>query len=442
MKRLVLKTRRTYARGAGRRIAFAGFPVIHAREQSGAIGVTQSPHLWVAPASSQGLRRILPTSLPQELAERPGTSLAFEFLDQPFSLDLDVEESPPLVRSQSRTLFRIDGDRAKCETMIELQWVRGRLFELELSLGPGLEAVSVGPPEVVEAWNPTGSTSARRTAAAAGTPRGLTVRLAPTVRDQSKVTLRLDGHQRIRGEGPVRLGLFAPDGTTAVSSSVSIAGDRGLSVELDEDAARMDRAADAAFRVQELPPDRSVPSSGGAPGGPALVVEAGGSPRTLPIRITRHARSIRQETLLSAEVSRQAVELVQKTTFAVRHGTLAALEVRVPSLFGDRWELLEREVVDREDFPREPDGSRRSRLYFDRPVLDRTTLVFRCRLPISPGLDASGPRELALPWITFPEAVAAPARVELSTAPGVVLRGGDETWTAPRRRAGEIGRGG
>ena len=189
--------------------------------------------------------------------------------------------------------------------------------------------------------------------------------------------------------------------------------------------------ADAAFRVQELPPDRSVPSSGGAPGGPALVVEAGGSPRTLPIRITRHARSIRQETLLSAEVSRQAVELVQKTTFAVRHGTLAALEVRVPSAFGDRWELLDREVVDREDLPREPDGSRRSRLYFDRPVLDRTTLVFRCRLPISPGLDASGPRELALPWITFPEAVAAPARVELSTAPGVVLRGGDETWTAP-----------
>ncbi len=429
MKRLVLKTRRSYARGAGHRIAFGGFPVIHARQQFGAIGVTQSTNLWVAPASSQALRRILPTFLPQELRERPGTSLAFEFLDQPFSLNLDVETSPPLVRSQSRTLFHIEGDRVRSETTIELQWVRGRLFEVVLGLGPGLEVVSVGPPAVVEAWNPTGK-PARRSSGGGDDPRGLTIRLAPTVRDLSKVTLRLDGYQRLPREGPVRLGLFAPDETTAVASSFAIAGDRGLSVELDEDASRSDRAGDAAFRVQELPPDRSVPSSAGAPGGPAMVVEVVGSPRTLPIRITRHARSIRQETVLSAEVSRQSIELLQKTTFAVRHGTLAAMEIRVPSAIDDRWELLDREVVDREDLPRDSDGSRRYRLYFDRPVLDRTTLAFRWRLPIRPPLDASGARELALPWITFPEAVAGPARLVLSTTPGTVLRGGDDTWTA------------
>ena len=114
-------TRRPSSREAGRRIAFNGFPIVHARQQTGAIGITQSADLWVAP-SSQGLRRIVPTFLPKELAERPGTSLAFEFLDQPFALRLDVEASPPLVRSRSRTTFRLDGDRTRSEATIEFQW--------------------------------------------------------------------------------------------------------------------------------------------------------------------------------------------------------------------------------------------------------------------------------------------------------------------------------
>lgn len=430
VKRLVLRTRRSYGRGASRRVAFAGFPILHAREQSGAIGVTQSANLWVAPASSQGLRRIPPTSLPQELRERPATSLAFEFLDQAFNLDLEVEDSPPLVRSQVRTLFHLEADRARSETTIELQWVRGRLFEVELGLGPGLEVVSVGPPDVVEAWNPTGAPSHRGAKAPAAEPRGLTIRLAPTVRDQSKVTIRLGGLQPLPRDGRVRLGLIAPDETAAVASSFTIVGDRGVSVELDDDTSRSDRpGGEAAFRVQEVVVDRALPPSGGAAGGPALVVEAVGSPRMLPIRIIRHARSIGQETTISAEVSRRRVDVLQKTRFSVRHGTLATLEVRVPKDIDDGWELLDREVIDREDLPREADGSRRYRLYFDRPVLDRTTLAFRFRMPISPALDAEKPRELALPWIDFPEAVAGSARVEMATAPGVVLRGGDPQWS-------------
>ncbi len=430
VKRLVLRTRRAYSKGAARRIAFGGFPIMHTGEQSGAIGVIQGPNLWVAPVSSQGLRRIPPTSLPQELRERPQTSLAFEFLDHPFGLALDVEDSPPLVRSQSRTLFHLEADRARSETTIELQWVRGRLFEVALGLGPGLEVTSVGPPDVVEAWNPMGPPARRGAKAPAGEARGLTIRLAPTARDQNKVTIRLDGFQRLPHDGRVKLGLFAPDETTAVTSSFTIAGDRGVSVELDDEASRSDRPGGAAvFRVLEVVSDRASPPSGGAAGGPALVVDAVGSPRTLPIRITRHARSIGQETTVSAEISRRWVDVLQKTTFTVRHGTLATLEVRVPRDIADGWELLDREVVDREDLPPEADGSRRYRLYFDRPVLDRTTLAFRYRRPISPALATTRPRELTLPWIDFPGAGSAPARVEMATAPGVVFRGGDPAWS-------------
>jgi hypothetical protein len=440
-RRLVLQTRRSFARGAERRITFKGFPIIHARQQFGGIGVTQSSNLWVAPVSLQGLRRIVPTFLPKELAERPGTSLAFEFLDQPFSLGLDVEASPPLVRSRSRTSFRLDEDRARSEATIELQWVRGRPFEVELGLGPGLDVVSVGPPSVVEAWNPTGGASNGGPAGAGVEPRGLTIRLSPAVRDQSQVTLQLEGFQRLPREGPVKLGLFAPDETTALSAAFSIAADRGLAVELDEEAARSGRAVGFALSVPDVAPIRSISPSGVEAGGPALSVEANGSPRTLPIRLARHARSLRQETIVSAEVSRRSIDLLQKTTFTVQHGTLAALVIRVPTAIVGLWKLRGREVVGQDDLGRGPDGSRRYRLLLDRPVLDRATLEFHWQLPINPALDASTGREVEIPWITFPEAEDGPRRVELTPKLGVVLRAGDPSWT--RATAGvPVGSGG
>ena len=110
-RRLVMKTRRSYSKAAAHRIAFGGFPLLHAREQSGAIGVTQSPNLWISPAVSRGLRRIETGGLPADLRERPSTRLAFEFVEQPFLLQLDVEASPPLVRTRSQTVFRIDATR-------------------------------------------------------------------------------------------------------------------------------------------------------------------------------------------------------------------------------------------------------------------------------------------------------------------------------------------
>ena len=49
--------------------------------------------------------------------------------------------------------------------------------------------------------------------------RTLKIRLTPLARDQEKVTLRLEGQQRIPRDGPVQLGLFAPAATTSVDAS-------------------------------------------------------------------------------------------------------------------------------------------------------------------------------------------------------------------------------
>src|SRR5262249_9537223 len=151
---------------------------------------------------------------------------------------------------------------------VELQWIRGRPFEVELALGPGLEVTSVGPPSVVEAWNPTGATPAAGSSGDAAEPRGLAIRLLPTVRDQSQVTLQLEGFQKLPAEGPVKLGLFAPDETPDVSASISVAAGRGLSVELDDEAARTGGpvgfaagGADAAAGPSNTP---SVAEAGGS----------------------------------------------------------------------------------------------------------------------------------------------------------------------------------
>ena len=158
-----------------------------------------------------------------------------------------------------------------------------------------------------------------------------------------------------------------------------------------------------------------------------LLVDDGNS-RYLPIRIARHARTIAQDTVLSAQVSRRWVDLLGRATLAVRHGVVSTLEIRVPASIADRWELLEKELVDREEVGRDPDGARRYRLSFARPVADKATLHFRYRLPLVPGLDAKSVREISIPELSLKDVAPGPTKVELSLAPEIVLKETDKAW--------------
>ena len=159
--------------------------------------ITQGANLWVDAARSQGLRRIPPGELPTELRKRPSTNLAFEFLDQPFLLDLGVAASPPLVRAESKTLFQISADQARSETTIELQWVHGRLFETEFGVAAGLQLVSVGPADIVESSHLTSDIPVPDPGGLYQQARRLKLGLTPLGRGQNKVTIRLAGLQRI-----------------------------------------------------------------------------------------------------------------------------------------------------------------------------------------------------------------------------------------------------
>ena len=428
IKRLVMNTRRSLARGGSRQLAFTGFPLVSAREQSGFIGITQSANLFVEATASRGLRPIDSGKLPENLRTRPSTSLAFEFLDQPFLLNLKVESAPPLVRAESKTLFRIGSDLARSETRIDLDWVRGQLSELEFSVAPGLQVVSVGPPGIVESSHVSDEAAATPAPRTSATPRRLKVRLSGAGRDPARVSLILVGRQAVPSDGAVNLGVFVPVHTVSVSALYAVLADRGLSVDVDDESGRIKRLASmsltnglregwpwAALRRDE--PDSRILD----------LVDETGSP-FLPVRLARHARTITQETTVAAEVGRRSIDLVERVTLAVRFGLLNSLEIRVPAAIGDRWELLDKDIVDREERGRDPDGSTRYRLSFLKPVVDRVTIRLRYRLAVSPALEARTAREIMVPWITATGVPAEPMRVNLSLSPEIVLTELDKNW--------------
>jgi hypothetical protein len=428
VKRLVMKTRRSLVNDGARRISFTGFRVVDAREQTGFIGITQSANLFVKPSKSQGLHPVATDKLPADLRTRPSTSLAFEFLDQPFLLDLLVESSPPLVKADLKTFFRIDGDRARSETTIELDWVRGELSEVELGVAAGLQLISVGPPEIVESSHLSDEILARGSQGPNACARLLRVRLTAHGRDSNRVMLELTGIQRISNDGRVNLGLFTPLPAVSVSGSYALVAERGLALELEDDSGRIRRTRDRFTAANGPKAGWPWTSLRGDQGPTPLLLSDDGNSRFLPIRIARHARTIVQDTVLSAQVSRRWVDLLGRATFTVRHGALSSLEIRVPALIADRWELLEKELVDREELGRDPDGAVRYRLLFARPIAEKATVRFRYRLPLVPGLDAKSMREITIPEISFKNVSPGPTKVEMSLAPEIVLKETDKAW--------------
>ncbi len=428
-KRVVMKTRRSFKNPAVQRASFSGFPVTGAKEQTGFIGVIQSPNLWVEPVLTRGARQIDPRELPTDLRARPSTNLAFEFREQPFQLDFLVEPLPPLVKADSKTSFWIDSERARSETNIDFSWVRGRLFDLELSVPASVQIVSIGPPAVVELSSMSAEEPRAVGAGALEPARRLKIRLTASARNQNKVTVKVQGLEPIPPAGLAKLGLITPLHVTSVAASYELVAESGLVVELDDESGRIRRSNEPAAHVARLAArDGLSPGVFGDGGFNALLLSSDGIVKELPVRITRHSRTVTHDTEISAQASRRSIDVIQQTTLAVHFGVLGSLEIRVPRAIADRWELIDKEIVERRELGRDPDGSRRYRLTFERPVVDKRTLQFRYRLPLVPGLDARQSREIVLPGIMVKEGTAGLTKVGLSLGAEIVLEASDPSW--------------
>ena len=429
-RHLILETRRTFPPNVPKTYAFSGFPLANAAEQSGAIGIMQSANLWINVTTAQGLHRIDPRELPTELRQRPGTGTAYQFLDQPYKLGLSIESSPPLYRSEASTRMVLDAQTAQVDTTVQVHRVRGRLFDLEIAVAPGLQLISVGPVDLVESAIPieaqalaTGGERAQQTA------QVLRIHLTPLARDLRSFALRLRGQQRIGPAEAVKLGLFTARDGVSTTSSVSLFADREVTFEPDGEPARRDVSSAPAFRPQP-PGESSAVSTDPAQGDRSLIAvfKSNQNPSSLSGRLTRHARSIAHDTRISAQLTRRSIDVRQDTELRVRHGAISSLTVRVPLSRSQPWQVQGKETIKREELDQKAGDSRRFRLVFDPPILDSSLLTFRFQVPVDVAPASDEPVQATIPWIRVEEGTSASATIELTTAPGIKTAVADPAW--------------
>ncbi|QEH37893.1 hypothetical protein OJF2_64850 [Aquisphaera giovannonii] len=435
-RRLMIETRRGFPPGGGRKFAFNGLPLAGAAEQTGAIALTQAPNLWLDISAAAGLRRIDPRELPTDLRTRPGTSMAFQFLDQPFQLSLSVEDSPPLYRASTATRIVLDGEAARVEMSAEIQRVRGRLFEVLVDIPPGLELTSAGPPDVVEsvatAEEPAAGPRGGGPASTAG--KLARIHLTAMARDLASIPLKLGGLQRIGADGEVGLALFSPRGDVATSGTVAVLAPRNVTLDVPDAAPGADGSSGFRSLAGE---DRAAVVTGAGGGGrvPVAVLASQGNPSRLRGRLVRHRTEISHDVKVAARILEGWVDVRQETAVEVRYGSVRELHVLVPVARRELWQVKGRPSITVGELEPAADGRpARCRLTFDPPIEDATTLTFSMRQPITRAAGPDAPAAGKVSWARIEEGKAAGVAVELSTAPGVMADVDASGWESPEAR--------
>ncbi|WP_020466152.1 hypothetical protein [Singulisphaera acidiphila] len=410
-KRLSMTTQRKLPPQASARLSFHGFPLSNAKEQFGAIGIAQSGNLVISPTVGRGLRRIDPrTELTDDLRARPGTFLAYQFVDQPFDLELRIEPSPPLVHFDARTTVSLGAGQAKIDTWLGVETANGRLFDLNLVLPRGLELESVGPPDMVESWQLSPQRDEGRI---------VTARLTFRAQEGNSFGLHLVGRQVIDPSRPVALALFQPRESSLGGGRIAVLAERNLTVDVAERTEGSARTEAFRSARQEPPADWPWPPGRSATDNPALWLRYDGTPASLPLRMVVHPRSVTHETSLVLQVGRRGVDGRQETEFAVHFGTLEYVDVDVPPELVNRWEVEDGDVASRTDLGPTERGGRLFRLKLADEVTDRAKLTFRFRRSLAIELEPDRAAEVDVSWLRFPLGESAPVRARVASDSGI-----------------------
>lgn len=438
-KRLVMSTRRALPPQGPAKLTFRGFALENAKEQSGAVGIVQQGgNLFVSGPAGRGLLQIDPrTELPSDLRARPSTVLAYRFDDQPFDLDLRIDPSPPLVRTEASTTVLLDAKQARVDTWLRAEAAHGRLFDLHVVLPPGLQLESVGPKEVVES---------QQLASEADGARLLTLRLASRAQEGTAFRIHLTGRQAIAPAQPVDIALFRPRESASGGGRVAVVVERNLTADLAERDASSDVLATFRPALQAPPSDWPWPEDRPEPAtGAALWLRYDGNPAKLPLRVVAHPRSLSTETDLSVEVGRLGIETRQETNCNVHFGTLENVDIEVPRTLARRWELEDSNLASRIDLGETATGGRLVRLKFARPVTGKLSLAFHIRQPLAVPLQPDKASELEVDWIRFRDGQSEPPRARVKADFGVRLEVRSSEWarveggegSSPPEEAGE-----
>ena len=433
-KRLVMTTRRVVPRGMASRVAFSGFPLTNAKEQSGAIGVVSTGNLWVTGNPGRGVRQIDPrTQLPDELRARPATELAFQFSEQPFELSMRIEPSPPLVRVAARTTVALDAKVARLDTRFDFETSRGQLFDLGLGLPPGLEVESVGPADVVADWQIGAIPLPLASGLALGGLRLLTLRLGPKAREGSRFTVQMMSRQPLptsTGEGAreVSVALIQPIGAISGGGRIAVWTDPGLTADLSDRARGSGLAA--RFRPASAAPPADWPLPSGRPSAlpPMLWLRSDDAPPELPLRVSSHRPTLTEATVLTVHLDDRNAEVVQDADCAAQFGSVGSLDVIVPASLASRWEVDG--ATKRQVLRHLPDGAALVRLDLATDLARRPArLHFRFRVPLEMPATPGVPVVVSIPWIKIDGATAStPLRATVESPPTLAVQGADPAW--------------
>ncbi len=429
-RRLVLTTRRPTPSGPSARVAFEGFPIVNVREQAGTIGVATSGNLWVSGLAGRGVRRIDPrTELPADLRARPATELAYQFSEQPFGLSLRVEASPPLVRAGDRTTIVIEPGSARVHTWLDVETIRGKIYDLVLGLPPGLEVESVGPPEIAASVHSDDLALAFLPVAARGL-KLVTVRLGPKAQESGKFSIQVVGRQALDQTARLaRISLFQPVGVTAAGGRVAVLTGPSLTADLAEDH---QGAGEFRPALQTTPVDWPWPSGHPPASPPMLWLRHDDGPAVLPLNVTAHPRTLSHATTLNVRVDRREVVVQEELECTAQFGTFDHLDILIPAALAGRWDVEGSAVTSQTELERLPEGDRRVRLKLASELNRFVRLRFRYRLPYAPGLTPEKAVDQTIPWIVLVEngEASSPVNATVSEEPGMTAEAHDESWIA------------
>ena len=406
-RKVLIAVRRPLSGTGPSPVTFRGFPLLGVAAQSGLIAVSQSGDLWISGTPGRSLRQVDPRSdLPPSLRVQPSYVLAYQFLDQPFELALQVDPSPPWVRVDSKTTISLTGTESKIDERLEYRISRGRLFQLRIAMPPGLDLDSVGPDDVIESAEVVPSSPDDGRSA-----KTLILPLKQSARESTSFMLRLVGRQTIDPTRPVEAGLFRPHDTSWRGGSVAVLSARNLSVDL----APTQRVW---LSNTEIPSSWPWPSD--RPSGrtvPSLWLQHGGEIDSIPLNIVTHERVFEHNSTLDVLVDRHRIDYRQDVDARVHFGTVNKLDLAVPPAL-DKWELEGADLARRERLGVLKSGEIHYRLTLARDLADRFRLKFRARQERDREPESTTLGSLTLIPIRILDGTSQPDTIRVSAAPG------------------------
>ena len=431
-RKLALKTRRPIASQNLANVIFKGYPITNAREQSGVIGIVQSVNLGVSALPGRGVRQIDPaTELPVSLRFRPSTTLAFQFSEQPFELNLRIEPSLPLVRSESRTTITLQPDIASIDTWLDFQAARGRLFEVNLSVPASLKIESIGPEDVVQTWQAGSLPSSLTSGGPSGGVQLLTVKLAGKIQEGGRFSIQVRGKRAIEHLGRVEIGFVEPVGTISGGGRVVVLTPPSLTAELD--TPQGSAAHPSLFRAaaQAPPADWPWPSGKAPQTAPTLWLRHDLNPSELPLTVAFHPKTLLESTTLNVRVGYQTIDVLQETECQARFGAYESLDVLVPKAIEEGW-LVEGAELDPQSLNGpSPGEARLTRLKLFSELNRSTRLRFHYQIPITNKSRGQESFDLRIPMIRIAgssSGLKAPT-AKLRCDPGYEVESVDSAWS-------------